>query len=349
METTAAPPIHKVRLRWVFGLIGLGLVITVLAFGMPFIPGLGENAVAVWQSILTNFGVGLISAAVLLIFEPRFRKVVTDSVTTATAGVKAEVREAVQADIEERLAPLTERIESLYDAKLAEHQALITDLAYDFTHERVTQTLREADEVAALFAKSLRVQAEDVPGKLHISLELRAFYRPDAWHRVQHQGLAEEPEEELVVAAHTEGGKHAWVTWEPAEDFATVAIDLATELNGQRARGLAEKIEWEPVLTRFEKGVKVALDSSHRAAGALAMDGALLEVAGSDSAPWYLTTDGLYHPSQGWSLPRKSFVVHRRGYGNESRSFPDLDKPLWADPREWEYMVSRARASYDVS
>lgn len=348
METTAAPQTHKVRLRWAFGLIGLGLVITVLAFVTPFVPSLGENAVAVWQSILTNFGVGLISAAVLLLFEPRFRKVVTDSVTTATAGVKAEVREAVQADIDERLAPLTERIDSLYDAKLAEHPALITDLANDFTHERVAQTLRKADEVAALSARSLRVQAEDVPGKLHISLQLRPFYRPDAWQRVQHHGSAEEPEEELVVAAYTEGGKHASVTWEATEDFATVAIDLATELNRQRARGLAQRIDWKPVMTRFEKGVKAALDASHRAPGALAVDGALVEMAGPDSAPWFLTTDGLYNPSQGWSLHRKFFVVHRRGHGNESRNFPDLDRPSWADPTEWEYMVSRARANYDI-
>ncbi|MGF4046316.1 hypothetical protein ACX800_22745 [Paenarthrobacter nitroguajacolicus] len=337
----------KIHLGWVAVLALSGLLITALAFGGRFVPGIGEDDLAVWQSILTNFGVGLLSAAVLLLFEPKFRKVVTDTVNTATAGVKDEVREAFQADIDERLAPLAERIASLYKAKLADQEALVTDLADNFTYERVTQTLREADAMAALHAKSLRVQAEDVPGKLHISLQLRSFYSADAWLNGQPKRGAQ-PEEELVLSAYTNGGNDASVTWEPDEDFATVAFDLAEELASQGARGLKQQIIWDPVLARFEKNFKVALESSHGGDGVLGIDGAVVEVAGSDSAPWYLTNKGLYYPNQSWSLPAKSFVTAHRGYGHESRTFPDVEKPSWADPAEWNYMVSRARSHFDI-
>lgn len=317
---------------------------TYVAFWGPFVPNLGDNAVAVWQSICTNFGVGVFSAAVLLLFEPKLRKVITNTVTTE---VKKDVREAFQADIDERLAPLTERIASLYEAKLAEQEALITDLAENFTYERVARTLREAGAVAALHAKSLRVQAEDAPGDLHVSLELRSFYDPGAWLNGQPKS-GEQPQEALIVSAFTKAGKQASVTWEPDEDFATVAFDLAEELASQGARGLKRPILWDPVLARFEQNLKLALEASHGGDGVQGIDGALVEVAGSDSAPWYLTNEGLYYPNRGWSLPAKSFVKPHGGYGHESRTFPDVQRPSWADPAEWGYMVSRARSHFDI-
>ncbi|MDR6794611.1 hypothetical protein J2W89_003793 [Pseudarthrobacter oxydans] len=331
------PGIH---FGWVGLLAAIGVVVTYLAFWGPFIPSLGDNAVAVWQSIFTNFGVGVFSAAVLLLFEPKLRKVITKTVTE-------EVRDAVQVDLEARLAPLSDRINSLYEAKLAGQQALVTDLAKNFTNERVTQVLREADAMAALYAKSLRVQAEDVPGKLHIGLELRSFYGADAWRNGQPRP-GEQPEEELVLSAYTTSKNDASVTWESDEDFATVAFDLAEELASQGARGLKQQIIWDPVLERFERNFKIALEASNGGDGVLGIDGALVEVAGSDSAPWYLTNEGLYYPNQSWSLPAKSFVIPHRGHGYETRSFPDVDKPSWADPAEWDYMVSRARSHFDI-
>lgn len=335
---------HGIHFGWVTFLAVIGMAVTYVAFWGPFVPDLGDNAVAVWQSIFTNFGVGIFSAAVLLLFEPKLRKVITKTVTDE---VKQDVREAFQADIDERLAPLAERISSLYEAKLADQQALVTDLASNFTYERVAQTLREADATAALYAKSLRVQAEDVPGKLHIGLQLMSFYSPDAWRYGQPIPGAQ-PEEQLVLSAYTKGKNDASVTWESHEDFSTVAFDLAEELASQGTRGLKQQIIWDPVLERFERNFKIALEASNGGDGVLGIDGALVEVAGSDSAPWYLTNEGLYYPSQSWSLPAKSFVMPHRGHNYETRTFPDVDKPLWADPAEWDYMVSRARSHFDI-
>jgi len=169
VEKASVQQTPKIHRGWVAVLAVGGLVITALAFGGRFVTGIGQRpgCVAV---------VGLLSADVLLMFEPKFRRAVTDTVNTATAWVKEEVREAVQADIDERLAPLTERIDSLYEEKLATQQAAIKDLALDFTHERVTKILREAADVGALYENSLRVQADPWAGDLHIGLQQRIPY-----------------------------------------------------------------------------------------------------------------------------------------------------------------------------
>lgn len=323
-----------------------GLIITLLAFWGPFMPGIGENAVAVWQSILTNFGVGLISAAVLLLFEPKFRKVVTDSVTTATAGVKEEVLEAVQADLDERLAPLTDRIDSLYDARLAEQEAVINDLARDFTHERVLKTFREASDVSALFNDSIRVQAEDEPGRLHLGLQLRLPDELESYNSPNRREGALEEYKALHLNASVDGTGYSEVIWEPDEDFPVAAMALAAELSRGRFRGLAEKIDWEPVLSRFETGIKTAVDASNKVPGALQMNGALVEVAGPDSDPWYLTTDGLHYPSENWFLPRRHIGGNTGWPNNQPQK--KVEKPSWADQKEWNYIIRAARYQFSA-
>ncbi|MFD0760317.1 hypothetical protein [Arthrobacter ulcerisalmonis] len=310
----------------------------------PFIPGIGENAVAVWQSILTNFGVGLLSAAVLLLFEPKFRKVVTETLTTATAGVKDEVLEAVQVNLDERLAPLTDRIDSLYDARLAEQEAVINDLARDFTHERVLKTFREASDVSALCNDSIVVQAEDEPGRLHIGLQLRV---PNELQSNIPPHRREAVQEEEYKALHLNAsGKGLWaeVVWDPDEDFDVAAIRLAKELARNRQRGLAEKIDWKPVLPRFERGIRTAIDASNNVPGALPLKSGLVEVAGSDSAPWYLTSDGLHHPRQDWFLHRRH-IGTKSGWPNYSPE-KKVQKPDWADQKEWDYILNRSRSHF---
>lgn len=316
------------------------MFITAMAFGGRFVAGVGDDDLAVWQSILTNFGVGLISAAVLLFFEPNFRRVVTDTVNTATAGVKEEVREAIQADIDERLAPLTERIDSLYDQKIAAQQAAAKDLAADFSHERVTKILKEAADIGALFQDSLRVQAEPLAGDLHIGLQLRVPY--DVQFRYRDIGYAVPPDEEevLYLKATGDGGLLVEVEWEPNEDFSVAALNLSTELSKRQRRGLNQRIDWKSVLSRFEKGFKVAIDSSNKTQGALHLHGALFEVAGADSAPWYLTTEGLHYPAKDWFLPRYDIF---RPVPHPAKA---LVMPEWADYKEWSYIARSAVGLY---
>lgn len=342
VETTNPQP--KIRRRWVLLLVLGGLIITALAFGGDLIPGISYEDWAVWQSIFTNFGVGIVSAAVLLMFEPKFRKVVTDTVTNATAGVTEELRGAVQADLEERLAPLTERIDSLYEARLANQDAAIDDLAKDFTYNRVKEAFQETSDVNALFTNALVVQAEDEPGKLHIRLQWRAPYLSGMYF--DRDVVHTEEDHDLYLAAIPENPQRtAEVVWEPQEDFTAVAGKLADELRRNRGRGLGEKIFWEPILMRFEKGIKTAVSASNKTLGALPLEGPLVEIAGTDSAPWFLTSDGIYHPAQDWYLPRRSIGTNT-GRSHNVRPGKVVEKPDWADPNEWSYIITSARDHY---
>lgn len=327
------PKIHR---GWVALLASGGLVITSLAFAGRFTTGLSQDDLAVWQSILTNFGVGLLSAAVLLLFEPKFRRAVTDTVNTATAGVKEEVREAVQADLNERLASLTDRIDSLYDETIAAQQADIKDLATDFSYERVVKILRDADEIGALHDKSLRVQAEPDPWFLHIGLHLRI--PDDVLHRYMEAGQAVPATEfeVLYLTASGDFGLQSDVEWEPNEDFSVAAIKLAKDLSRQHRRGLNQRIEWKSVLARFEKSIKIAIDSTNKTKDAIQLRGALVEVAGPDSAPWYLTTEGLHYPSRPWYCSRWKIVDPKT----------PLLMPEWADKSEWSYITHAALTLY---
>lgn len=343
---TTPPGETGIHFGWVTVLALFGAAVAYLAFWGPFFTSdLGVNAVGVWQSILTSFGVAVFSAAVLLLFEPKLRKVITNTVTkSVTEDVKKDVREAVQADLDERLAPLSERINSLYDARLAEQEAVINDLASDFTHERVLQSFRQASDVSALANDSIVVQAEDEPGRLHVGLQWRLPNELQSYNNPNYRGDA--PPEEYKALHLNASGKGIWaeVVWDPAEQFDKAALNLAEELARMRHRGLAEKIDWNPVLPRFEKGIKVAIDASNNVPGSLPFKSGLVEVAGPDSAPWYLTSDGLHYPSQDWFLHRRH-IGAKRGWPNPGVE-KEVEKPEWADPKEWDYVIDRARSHF---
>lgn len=135
-------------------LILLGAVVTALAFFRGWFSWTSDDSWPVWQSIFTNFGVGILSAAALLLCEPLLRKVVTDTVSHAAAGVRDELRGEVESQIDDRLAPLSERIDSLYETRFANQSKALDNLAQDFTYERVKRAFEEAARVGALSGTS---------------------------------------------------------------------------------------------------------------------------------------------------------------------------------------------------
>jgi predicted phage tail protein len=341
---------YKVHLGWVIFLGVLGVAITALAFWGPFqTRWLGENAVSVWQSILTNLGIGLFSAALLLLLEPRIRNAVKQTVTAATKNLKTEVLSAVQVDVEEKLAPLSERIDDLYASRLAEQSAAIDHISQDFTHERVFEALQKASMVSALWQDSVVVQAADEPGDLHIGIELRV---PDedrrqvggnTWRQTYRVAEASSESKKLHLRAVTGPQQSVEVIWEPTEDFESVAGKIADELAVKRFRALHEKIDWTPVLRRFERAIKVAVDSSNKAPDALNLQGPLVEVAGSDAAPWYLTDDALHYPSKGWFRTKEAIGGWVIAPMIATRPENEVEMPDGADLKEWKYILGRAR------
>lgn len=315
------------------------------------LPDLRAEDVAVTQSILANLGIGFFSAAVLFLLEPKFRRAVrddvtvtvTDTVRTATAGIADEVREEVRADFDEKLASLTERINSAYETKLSEQEAALKGLAADFSHESVINSFRQASDVAALFRDSLRVQGEESPGELHLSFELRV--PNDLLRELQLYGQdATDEDRQLYISAYpSEEQLATTVIWNPEEDFAVVAKKIAAGLSRTRGRGLGQPINWVPIFSRLENGIRKAVDSSNRSPGAFLMQGALVEVAGSDSAPWYLTDDGIYRPDKNFYIERKQIVTPRLKGPEREPKVETLVMPDWADIEEWNYMIKRAK------
>lgn len=131
-------------------------------------------------------------------------------------------------------------------------------------------------------------------------------------------------------------------------DFEDVAIALAARLNFQRVRGLAQKIEWGPILVRLEKALDDAINASMKTEGALALDGGVTDFI-EGSQDWYLTTNGLYCPEISYHLSPKHFR-HPRRRGSPSPTLaeaPPLEKPEGVKSEsEWKYVFQLAKDEF---
>lgn len=332
----------------------IGVACTGAAFWGPFIPNLGENAVAVWQSIATNFGVGVFSAAVLLLFEPKFRKVISKTVSkTVTDEVKKDVREAVKADIEQRFASLTDVISSRYDERLAAQQGLAKDLVSDFTHERVMKLFRESSNLSALASQSITVHGDAAPGDfLRVKFQLRLPNGLPSHDMYTDEPVGPEHEALHVSFSPMASSQTAEVVWEPGQDFADVAIALAEELNFLRVRGIGEKIDWAPILRRLEKGLDAAINASMRTEGSLPLDGEVSDFV-EGHQEWYLTTEGLYCTEIQYSLPGSYFRPKGRRLGTPAATLtedPPLNAPATVkNETEWQYVLGLAKSRLSYS
>ncbi|TLM80796.1 hypothetical protein [Pseudarthrobacter sp. NamE5] len=317
-----------------------GLLVGVAAYFVSrLVPDMGDDDLAVTQSILTNLGIGFFSAAVLFLLEPKFRRAVkadvtdtvTDTVRTATEGLKDEVREAVQEDFEDRFATLADRINARYDAKLKEQSDLVSDLSSDFTHERVSKLFEEAATLRALHENALLVEADDEIGNLRVRF---SWHHPHGTPWTDPSTLRPPGDDwnEVHIAAWPSTGDW-WaspeVAWTPNMTFEDVALELAVGLNSSGSRGLAERIQWGPILQRFETAVKAAIESRMKTEGAPPLEGGLSEFLDHENT-WYLTNRGLYCPTH-----------------NSAQLLADFeeipDQPPWAGRREWFFIASRAQ------
>lgn len=334
------PGIH---FGWFSVLAGIGVVVTCVAFWGPFVPNLGENAVAVWQSIFTNFGVGVFSAAVLLLFEPKIRRVITKTVSkTVTEEVTKDVREAVQADVEQRLASINDRIDSLYDDGVAARQSLAKNLTTNFTYDRAMMLFREASKISAIYEQGLHVQGDPDASKLLVGFQLR---QRDGTRPFSEFTPYEKDEVLYIKVVPKLSYLEVEIPWDPEQRFEHVAIALAEGLQSNRSRGLAQKIDWDPILERLEKAMDVAINASMKTSGAFRLNGELYEYFEGEE-DWYLTSAGIYCPGQDYMLSNRHFQAeHPRGQSSPdySKPVPQLDAPSWARKSEWDYVFGQAK------
>lgn len=325
-------------------LLLFGGILTGSAFWVQefFAPADVQN-LAVTQSILTNFGTGFVSAGLLLLVEPKLRRVVTATVNTATARIREDVRNDVQNDIDQKFASLSEEIRTSVQSRMADQDATLADFGAQFTHEVAMDAMRLATDMNALGWQSIRVQARDEPGELHIGLTLRLpneLTGPTRFHGGDQYG----PEDEVLhLAAYPRKFRaQAEVVWESGQSFASVVLDLLEALHRTDGWGMADEIDWDTVTERIAGGLKVAVESRRKNPGSIHLRGPLLEVIGGID-PWYITTESIECPAYDYTLPRTKFpsAVTRPGPLSPAPT-PVAEKPEWADQKEWTYVLSRA-------
>ncbi|SCZ56667.1 hypothetical protein SAMN02799638_01924 [Arthrobacter sp. UNCCL28] len=179
VKTTSAQqtPKEKIHFGWMAALVLGGAILGYVAFFIsPLFASDDTQSLSIWQSILTNFVTGLVSAGLLLLVEPKIRRAVKTSVTNATvdatAGIKEDLRDEVQGDIEQTFASLEQRINLAVNGKLSDQDKKLADLSKDFTRTAVLAALKSAVDMNSLHQQEIFVQATGKSGELRIGLRL---------------------------------------------------------------------------------------------------------------------------------------------------------------------------------
>lgn len=317
-----------------------------------FITPLFESGAAadiqIWQSILTNFGTGLVSAGLILVVEPKIRRAVQTSVSNATAqaaaSIKDDIRSEVQDEMHQRFATLKDQIESSVQAKLSHQDATLSGISKAFTRETALSALGTAVSMNSLNDQELIVQATNEPGELHIGLKLalpNALRNLSEFDRQESTVFEEIPH---VVAYPKDSQATVEVPWKDGDDFGDVVGGLLEELQRSGGWGMAVPIDWTGVTERLAAGLRVAVESRRKQPGSFHLRGRIIEIVGLKD-PWYLTDQSIECPSRDYVLPRASFNTFTVGQGflpsPTDISGAIAPKPAFADRGEWDYLLNR--------
>ncbi|WP_026536937.1 hypothetical protein [Arthrobacter sp. 9MFCol3.1] len=332
--------------------IGGAILGAVAFFISPLFAPEDTQNLSIWQSILTNFGTGLVSAGLLLLVEPKIRRAVKTSVTRATVDATASIREGirneVQDDIEQKFASLEERINSRVQDKLSDQDKKLTDLSKDFTRTAAMAALKSAVDMNSLHNQEIIVQATGKAGELRIGLrldlpaELRAYTRFDRPECTLDDNIPY-----LVAYSPDNNGFYSQVSWDENEDFGEVVSNLLMELQRTGRWGLAVPIDWKAVTGRLVTGLKFAAESRRKEPGSPHLQGRLIEVIGTVD-PWYLTDGSIENPKHNYVLPRTAFpaLAVPRFPGQVKVVEEIAPRPEFADPDEWDYVLGRGSAEF---
>lgn len=346
-------PKEKIHFGWMAALILGGAILGAVAFFISplFAPDDTQN-LSIWQSILTNFGTGLVSAGLLLLVEPKIRRAVKTSVTKATvdatASIKEDLRNEVQGDIEQKFASLEERINSTVKGKLSDQDKKLADLSKDFTRKAALAALKSAVDMNSLHRQEIVVQATGNPGELRIGLRLALPTELQSYTQFGGQEYTLDDEIPYLVAySRDSNGFYSQVSWDETEDFGDVVSNLLMELQRTGRWGMAVPIDWKAVTERLVDGLKVAVESRRKEPGSTHLQGRLIEVIGTVD-PWYLTDSSIENPKHDYVLLRTAFPpLAVPTFPGQVKVVEEIaPRPEFADPDEWDYVLGRGSAEF---
>lgn len=328
----------------------LGVVATAAAFPTELLwAWVPEGKVGVVQSILTSFGVALISAGVLLIFEPRLRtavrKTTKSAVESATSTIRDEIMNDVQENIDSKFSTLQERIDNAINAGIADEDAKLAGFKGELSYEYARKTMESASESNAIYFNGLLVNATDDPTGLYFGLSLRADPQVQQSYDFGRTPLPIECYDLHVVARV--GYSTTWkkdVYWHPDEELSSPIEALLKNLEASGAWGRGKTVDWDGVHERLVHGLEAAIKSRRQENGSYHLAAPLTEYVEFEQ-PWFITQKSVECPEIDWKHESNDasseFFRLQRGSGSERPPLPP--KPEQVGQDVWDYLVTRMK------
>ncbi|MDQ4504440.1 hypothetical protein [Sinomonas sp. ASV322] len=337
MSSPDEPKRTRANFPWIFGTLVVGGVILLLTI----VTADSSARLGLWQSFLINVGSAVALASLLGFVEPRLRK---NYIEATTRKIEAAT-ERVEARVEARVEELEERVESartLFENYLAAEDNAVAAAADRPDFYTIADALVAANNAHAID----QFRGVAVPASEGIPAVVIGFHYATPVHNGRRDVLLVSPSilEDPPPNGFWAPMQYSWQPGAPSEEFGAF---IMTELRNSRLKDVAAKVHWAETIDRLVEALALALESS-TSDGKLT--GWLIE---KGPGGWALTNAGIEYVGRGVIAPAGSFpgpiisalgAAARQRRGEEVREpWMDLERPEWAEPDEWEYMVSRAR------
>jgi hypothetical protein len=273
---------------------------------------------AVLQSIFTNFGTTLMSAGLVLMFEPQVRRAVQDFTDEALEEATNKVSRKFDTQLKDLQDQINEGIKDRVN-----HQDDALEAFSDGTYESALAAMKTAASLGALDQDQITVEGTDEPGEFAVSLAL-------------HPLTTSFPEKGVLRIMVDTKGDSTVQTWHPSVPFSELAVSTMGQLVSKKAWGYGQENPWGTVHQRLGYALKLAVKSQREDAGAVHLQGRLAAVIAEGL---YLTDKGLECPQHDYILPRTDFPRQLDLASQGHREQPA--KPEWADQNSWAYALER--------
>lgn len=335
-------PRERIHRGWMLLLLLLGVVLTAAAFPSNMLWGwLDADSTTVVQSILVSFGVALISAGVLFIFEPKLRKAVRKTTESAVQNATETIREDIEdfrreikEDVDAKIQSFEDRMNSAISNEISQENSDLDHLAAEFSYANARRIMELAYESNAISSAQILVDATDNPSSLRVGLSLQFNYSSNGgW------GFATPTTEEMDLylnAALPSDFSTYTEMWHPDEDFSEPVNRLLKQLERLGLWGRLKPVDWKGVHERLSEALDLAIKSRRQDPEVYPVNTPLLDVVGTKQL-WFISGDSIECPSLGWKISIEDFRA-LAGAADSDRFF---EIPASADRRVIAHLQDR--------
>lgn len=328
---------------WITGSMVIGLGLNVAAIG----------AEAEWKwsgvvpSILVNLGTAVLLVGVFFLLERRFTRRIVD---TSTGAIK-QAAEQIGEQLQNRTDALSTRIDDLQrqvDIRMRQRAAQgdekVGALADDISYATVTAALTEANDLGAIPAGQIIVEASgDIDGARIIFRWAADAVPTSSTFRITPPRLFLEPR--IEADYDTYGGRPVLGDqWHPDEPVEEVAERIIRDLQRKGRWAGPDTVNWTVTMENLQRSLALAIASRRggSSAGSSRLRGALYELIGDD---WAITTAGVE------SRQANEVILGEAEFPDiRDRRNPFSPKPEWKPPapagitaEDWDHLLRHGR------